>query len=304
MSWPCFARRCRSAIRRAGAAGLLLVPVLGLAQDAQEEINKQIAKLTSDAISARLVGVQAGVLRAAGAAAAQKPNNAWGSYTNFRLKFSSDMDDGLGGSVRSSDSFTTDVGVLGYDRDLSRDTTVGVALDTAKTRHESGNSWGLSPYLAYRFSEHYFAIAKFRYGRFEGGGAKADSYSLGGSLNTVQPFGDWTFRGEAGLASTHTKTRIKLPDMSSSDSDNVWSWNLNGQGDYRFGDGWMAFAGLSANGSDESHSTSLSASAGVEKAFNTDGAVQLKYETKVADNLQAGTDIKTRAVTVSLRWRF
>ena len=40
---------------------------------------------------------------------------------------------------------------------------------------------------------------------------------------------------------------FRRTDMSSSESDNVWSWNLNGQGDYRFGDGWMTFAGLSAN---------------------------------------------------------
>lgn len=281
-------------------ATLLAAHIPDARADAQEEINKQIAKLTSDAISARLTGVAAAA--APGTPSAAKVNNAWGSYTNLGVEFSAPNTPG-GAS-------TTDIALLGYDRDVSKTTTLGVALNTANTRRASGDSWGISPYLAYRFSEHYFAIGRLNYSHGSGS-AKFDSYGLGASLNTLQPIGDFLLKGEAGLFFSHSKVRTPafsspgVPGIAASTRrDDTLGWNLTGDASYRFGSGWSGFIGLSANGADEAHTASLSGNVGIEKAFGTDGAVMLKYDTRLADDAPSGTDIEVRAVTLALRWRF
>lgn len=272
---------------------ILLIAPQAQAQDAQEEINKQIAKLTSDAISARLAGAAVAAARGT-APAAPLPNNAWASYTYSRLKF----------DIPSfgTSTFNTDIGLLGYDRDVSPTTTVGVAINGAKTRHQSGNFYGLSPYLAYRFSERYFTILRLNYGRIDFDGGHGDSYGVGASLNAVHPVNEaLLLKGEAGINYSYSKTRVS---GFSSDSTDSFGWNLTGDASYLLGSEWSGVVGLSANGTNKSNSSSLSGNVGVEKIFGQDGAVSFKYETRLADDAPDGVDLKVHNFTLALRWRF
>ncbi len=283
------------------------------AQNVQEEVNKQIAKLIGDAISSR---VSARALDAAagrpGAAGAEK-NALWGSYTRINADFSG----GAGGAGISSDT-STNAYVAGYDRELTNNLIFGASVNYADTSGSSltttpavpaippffagipatttvtnndSHSKGISPYLTYLFTPNVFGILRLNYTDFSGG----ESYGAAISINGVHRAGDFVARGRLELGSTHSK--------AAGTTSNATNYSGDAEAGYFFTPAVYGHVGLQLSDSNQSNSYAAYARVGIEAQINKSSAVSLKYERKVDDNATFG-NFKVDSVTLAFRLRF
>ena len=251
--------------------------------DAQEEVNKQIAKLIGDAVSTRVSSTTAP------APGAQLPNNAWGSYSRLTV------------DPEGSSSIGTDILVGGYDRDLSKDWVAGVALSYNRSNKFSADGWSLSPYVAYRFNEAIFGVVRAGYSEFDARGVNGDSMSVAGSVNGIHRFGNayGQWRAEIGFSDT---------DMRATGGTNTQSTATSYIGDgelgYYFADGFKGFAGLQLSDTNRQNSYNAFVRFGLEKDLSKTAAISAKYERKVDDNSPSNGGYDIDVFTIAARFRF
>jgi hypothetical protein len=313
-----------AAFRLARAVGTALaigsVPGLAHAQNAQEEVDKQVAKLIGDAISSRVAA------RAAEDAGAEK-NSLWGSYTRLKV----DLPAFPGTPAIDSKS---DVGIVGYDREISQQWLAGVSASYSDTSGFDSNSWSVSPYLAYRFTPALFAIGSLTYGRSEfststptGLGSVAttsgdtEAWGAALSLNGLYRSNNWLAKGRAEVSWTRSESdtgtfvpastftlpfggAIVVPAFAttSSSTDHTTRGSLDGEVGYLFGPGWYGYGGLQASVTDSSDSYQLFGRLGLEYRFAKTASFGVKYEQKIDDN--ANFDIDVYSFTAVLRVAF
>lgn len=263
------------------------------AQNAQEEVNKQIAKLIGDAISNR---VSAKALDAAGQGPANAEKNAlWGSYTRLNVDFSGF---GFTGDSRSN------AYVAGYDRDVTTKFIAGVSVNYVDSSFSGAgfsgdaHSKGISPYLTYLFTKNIFGILRLDYNESSGGGARIENYGAAASLNGVYRSGNLVGRGRLEVGAN----RSDAGGFGGKQSTTTYAGD--GELGYYFTPSVYGHVGLQLSESDSSNSYQASARIGIESNINRTTAVSLKYEKKVDDNLPSGIDVKVDSFTVALRLRF
>lgn len=250
--------------------------------DAQEEVNKQIAKLIGDAVSSRIA------TSITPSAQSQLPNNVWASYSRLTV------------DPEGSSSIGTDIGVVGYDRDYSKDWVFGAALSYNNSNKFDADGWGIAPYAAYRFNKQIFAVVRAGYGEFDFDGGSGDITNVALSLNGIHNFdkvyGQW--RAEIGFSDAD----VKAGGVNSSSS----ATNYIGDGElgYRFGDGFKGFVGLQLSDTNRPDSYFAFARIGLEKEIGKDAAISAKYERKVDDDLPRGADMSVDTFTIAARLRF
>ena len=251
--------------------------------DAQEEVNKQIAKLIGDAVSTRVSSTTSPAQ-----AAAQLPNNAWGSYSRLSV----DPD--------GASSIGTDILVGGYDRDLSKDWVAGVALSYNRSNKFSADGWSLSPYIAYRFNNEIFGVVRAGYSEFDARGSHGDSMSVAGSVNGIHRFGNMygQWRAEIGFSDTDSKAAGRNSHSSST------SYIGDGELGYYFADGLKGFAGLQLSDTNRQNSYNAFVRLGLEKELGKTAAISAKYETKVDDNSPSRGGYSIDVFTIAARVRF
>ena len=282
------------------------------ADASSDEVTKQIAKLIGDAISSRVASV---AVTATAAPSAEK-NNVWGSYTNVDVNVS-----GFSGT-------RTDLFLGGYDRDLTDKFVAGIALSSSDTK-PNGKSWGLTPYVAYRFTDSVFGVVRLDYQRadfdFSGGAAgitfssssKTDIYALSGSINGAWRPGNAAIKGRLEIsgsdADTSTTTAIScaipIPGVcpattSTSSKSTTTVYVADGEIGYYFMPRLYGFVGLQLSDTNRSNSYQASARIGLEQGFAKDSAVFAKYEQQVDNNAPSGVSIDVKSFTVGLRVRF
>lgn len=249
--------------------------------DTQEEVNKQVAKLIGDAISARTAATSE-------ASAAQLPNNIWGSYSRLRV------------DPEGASSVGTDIGTVGYDRDLSKDWILGVALSYNNSNRMNADGWSVSPYAAYRFNQTIFGVVRLGYSEFDARGSSGDSTSVAASLNGVHRFGNWygQWRAEVGFSDTDTSA------AGVHSSTSATSYIGDGELGYHFGSGFKGFAGLQLSDTNRKDSYNAFFRVGVEKELSKDAAISARYERKVDDDLPSNGGVKVDVFTIAARVRF
>ena len=275
------------------AAFLATASSVAFAQNAQEEVNKQIAKLIGDAISNR---VSTKALDAVGQGAANAEKNAlWGSYTRLRVDFSGA---GFNGDSRSN------AYVAGYDRDVTENFIAGVAVNYVDSGGSIGafsidaHSQGISPYLTYLFTKNIFGIVRLDYNESSGGGFRIESYGAAASINGVYRSGDLVGKGRLELGTNRSDAGAL------GGKQNTTLYSGDGELGYYFTPTVYGHVGLQLSETDSPNSYQASARAGVETKIGKNMAVSLKYEKKVDDNLPSGVNIKVDSLTVALRVRF
>ena len=273
---------------RIGLAAILAAFSSAAFSTAQEEVDKQIAKLISDAISSR---VSASVVSQTGAAMPSEPNNIWGSYGRAKIDFS---------AAGFSSNSRTNIYVGGYDRDITNSLILGASLSASDTNNNGGKSWGISPYLAYKFTNSFFGIATYSYSRTDFTGGNSDSNSLGASLNFVHRAGDFLVKGRVGITGGESKTNTVGFSTRSSSTSYVG----DAEAGYFFVPGLYGFVGLQASDTNKSNGYNLFGRIGIEKEFNKNAAVSLRYEAKTDDNQPGGTSVKIDTWTLAARFRF
>jgi hypothetical protein len=250
--------------------------------DSQEEVNKQVAKLIGDAVSTRVSST------VAADGGPQLLNNAWGSYSRLYVE------------PEASKRIGTDITVVGYDRDLGKDWTAGVALSYNATSRLNSHGWDVSPYVAYRFSKNYFGVLRADYSEY--GAPGVDGHTTGGaaSFNGVHDFGNLAakWRVEAGASETDSRSSGTSSTASST------KYLADGELSYRFGYGLTGYVGLQVSDTNRQNTYSTFARAGLEKAIGKDAAISAKYESKVDDNLPSNGDVSVNVFTIAARLRF
>ena len=277
----------------ATAAFLAGASSAAFAQNAQEEVNKQIAKLIGDAISNR---VSAKALDAAGQGPASAEKNAlWGSYTRLNVDFSAF---GFTGDSRSN------MYVAGYDRDVTANFIAGVAVNYVDSSFSGAgfsadaHSKGLSPYLTYLFTKNIFGMLRLDYNESSGGGATIESYGAAASINGVYRSGDLVGRGRLEVGTTKSNSAA----LGGTQSTTIFAGD--GELGYYLTPTLYGHVGLQLSESDSPNSYQASARIGIESNINRTTAVSLKYEKKIDDNLPSGINIKINSFTLALRLRF
>jgi hypothetical protein len=253
--------------------------------DTQEEVNKQISKLIGDAVSTRVSS------SVAAQADAQLPNNVWGTYSNLGIK--------AGGT-----NVHTDIGVVGYDREISKNITVGAALSYSNTGKFDSDDWGISPYIAYRFNTSMFGVLRANYtdGSSDSGSTHTNyrSDGIAASINGVHNFDKvyLQWRGEVGGTESRSSTR----GHSSTTSSTIYI--ADGEVGYRFDNGVRGFAGLQLSTTNRDDSYGAYARIGLEKELGKNGAINIKYETLVDDSYPRGTNLSVDTFSIGARLRF
>ena len=265
------------------------------AQNTQDEVNKQIAKLIGDAISSR-VSARALDASAPGQKSSGTELNAlWGTYTRLNIDFT-------GGDVR------TNVFVGGYDRDVTQNFIAGASVNYADSSGTffvpptvftfDSHSKGISPYLSYMFTKNIFGTLKADYSESSGGGTRTESYGIGAELGGVYRTGDLVAKGRLGIGT------------SRSDSGGIGgkqsTTNYSGDGElgYYFTPTVYGLVGLQLSESDSPNSYQASARVGISANVSRTATLSATYERKVDDNAPAGVDFKVNSFTVGLRVRF
>lgn len=269
--------------RIVGFAAAAALAVSGSAwSDTQDEVNKQVAKLIGDAVSSRVSST------VAGEAGAALPNNAWGSYSRLYV------------DPKGMSSIGTDITVLGYDRDLGKDWTVGVALSYNSTSEFHSHGWNLSPYLAYRFSKSYFAVARADFSDFGAPGITGHGNGLAVSFNGAHDFGNLygKWRVETGVSEFDARSGGVTTTSSST------KYLADGELGYRFGSGFSGFAGVQVSDTNRQDSYATYLRLGVEKEIAKDAAISAKYESKVDDNIPSDSRYSVDVFTIAARFRF
>lgn len=250
--------------------------------DAQEEVNKQIAKLIGDAVSSRIA------VSVAPSAQGQLPNNVWASYSRLTV----DPD--------GSSSIGTDIGVVGYDREYSKDWVFGAALSYNNSNKFDADGWSIEPYAAYRINKEFFVVARAGYAEFDFDGGSGDATGVAFSLNGIHNFdkvyGQW--RAEIGFSESDTQ----VGGINSSSSQT--SYTGDGELGYRFGDGLKGFVGLQLSDTNRKDSYFAYARIGLEKEIGRDAAISAKYERMVDDDLPSGVGMSVDTFTIAARLRF
>lgn len=265
-----------------GLTAAALLASGGVWADTQEEVNKQVAKLIGDAVSTR---VSASVEQSQ---AAPLPNNAWGSYSRLNI------------DPKDSSNIGTDITVLGYDRDLGQNWIAGVAVSYDHTGDINSHGWGVSPYVAYRFSKSYFAVVRADFTNF--GAPGVDGHSSGGaaSFNGAHQFGNLYGKWRVETGVTEADSRSGGVSSTTSATKYLGDAELG----YHFGNGFHGFAGLQVSDTNRKDSYSTFARIGLEKQLAKDAAVSFKYETKVDDNLPSASRMDVDVFTIAARFRF
>ena len=282
--------------------------------DAQEEVNKQIAKLISGAITERIGSSLVSTPTTAKRTGVEDPNNLWGSYTNTAVSFS-----GAGATTGLSTTSNTGIFLAGYDRDLGGGWMAGASATSFTMSTYNYRGWRVSPYAAYNFSDSLFAKATTSLGHGETGystttsrfSAQSDMYGLGLALGTIHKWDAYVLKGEAGVDASHTKmstisTTVPGGVTTNRSIENGGSiWKLDGEASRTFGAGYNAFAGATwsrSKGANQPYS--IHARAGLDKEIAKGSRVTFTYDTKVADNVSGGTKIKIDNYTISANYRF
>ncbi len=266
-----------------GAVGALVGSGTAFA-DTQEEVNKQISKLIGDAVSTRISS-------SAAAPAAALPNNVWGTYSNLGINA-----DGMG--------IHSDIGVVGYDREISRNITIGAAFSYSNTPRLNADGWSIAPYIAYRFNGPLFAVVRANYsdGASSDGGThtrfKGDG--LAASLNGVHDFDKVYLQWRGEIAGVESTARSNGDSTHSSST----LYTADGEVGHRYANGLKIFAGLQLGTANIKDSYAAYARIGVEKMLGKEGSINAKYETKVDDNLPHGTNFRVDTISVGAQLRF
>ena len=265
---------------------------------AQDEVDKQVAKLLGDAISKR---VAATVLQqqAGSGASLSEPNNIYGSYSRLRSDFSS------AGFTTSS---RTNIYVGGYDRSLSDKLILGAAINGGDTGSSSnagiaiaGSDFsGIQPYVSYLFTNSFFVIANANYSRFSTTGASGTSSGGGITLNGVQRFDNFILKGRVGVSGT--RSDFTTAGLTTKTSSTGYSGDL--EGGYYFMPTLYGFVGVQVTGSNKPNSEASYARIGLEQALGTSAAVSVTYEGQAGNNLPTGTSAKSNTWTLAARIRF
>lgn len=322
------------------AAGILLlalgvVPGIVFAQNAQEEVDKQISKAISDAINARVTTSTAAEVASA------PPNNFWA---------------GLGQTTIESSSFDLSVPVLmaGFDRDVRGKAMTGASVAFYSFSDAIGGvqtdfyGFNVSPYFAYIFSRNYFLTAKVNLGSsysessrqtttqtFSGGTTTTTnssfssdtttfSYGLDAAFNVLFRPGNERFliKGLARIGYSASESETYTFQSSSTtlspcpafgpcsffsagsttttaSSDSI-PYGVEGEFGMFFAPKSYGFVGVQYQDSDQPNSNAVYGRLGYEQQFGRAAALGVKYETR----LSGDGDIDVSSIFVTFRMGF
>jgi hypothetical protein len=218
--------------------------------------------------------------------------------------------------------------------DISDKLLVGASGSYSTTSGFDSRTWGVTPYLAYRFTKYIFGIASFDYVRsedsfsqsFSDGGlnttTKSDSttnsYAARASLNGVYRAGNVLTRGRLELARSKSVSDTTssfscdptLPpgfcQAGSEDSTTMWVTSYLGDGElgYFFAPRVYGFAGVQLGASNQDNSYFANVRVGLEAFVARSWALFAKYERRVDDDLPSSIDLDAYSWTVGARVRF
>lgn len=250
--------------------------------DTQDEVNKQVAKLIGDAVSTRVSTT------AAGEPGLKAPNNVWGSYSRLYV------------DPRGESRIGTDISVVGYDRDLGKDWTVGVALSYNDTSRFHSHGWDLSPYVAYRFTNSIFGVARADFTTFGAPGISGHGNGGAASINGAHNFGNLYAKWRLEMGASEFDSRSGGITTTSSSTKYIG----DGEVGYRFGWGLTGYAGLQVSDTNREDSYATYARIGLEKELAKDAAVSVKYERKIDDDVPSDLRYSVDVFTIAARFRF
>lgn len=259
------------------------------ADQTQDEIDKQVAKIVADALSAR-VGATVAAITSVAKEGPIPDNSAWGNYTRLRI---------------SGDSFptsNTNLYIVGYDRTLSRDWIAGVSAAVPDTEKSDTRSFTVTPYAGYIISPNLFAIFSPTYSeaRIKVAGTptfKTHSYGVSGSLNAQYQSGPLTVKGRAGLNWSESS--------SNSQTEDITGGTLAVDVSYAVGPSTRLFGGVQMPMSFSPSSVlSIFGSVGVEQMFTRNLSVSLSYDRKFADDTGASSKTNVESIALVARLAF
>lgn len=264
----------------------LLASVSARADQEQDEVNKQIAKLIGDAISTRVAA------DAAPESNGKPPNSAYGDYSHIGVHV-------------SGFSSNTNLILGGYDREITPNLVLGAAVTYNHTGSSNVDAWSITPYAAYRFNESFFAIGRIGYSETNGDNFDSHATSVAASINGVHDFGSAYVQGRLEIGGNESRTKTSSPFFgNSSTSNRTTTYTGDAEVGYHFEEGLKGFAGLQLQSSDEKNSYEAFARVGLEKEFNKTAAVGIKYETNVDDNLPSNTNLRINVFSINGRILF
>jgi hypothetical protein len=279
-------------------AGVLALSSSAAFATAQDEVDKQVAKMLADAITKRVAATV--VAKPTAAVGAQvEPNSAYGSYSNLRSGFTT--------AALKTDS-RTNIFIGGYDRSLSDKLILGAAAnggDTSNTlstgvASPDSNFTGIQPYLAYIFTENFFVIANAGFSRFSTTGTDGDTTSYGLSLNAAKRFEDFVLKGR--LEGGGSRGSFTTAGVTTSSSTTQHKGDI--EAGFFFAPTLYGYVGYQATGTNKANSNTNYARIGLEHNVNKNAAVALGYESMVNDSLPAGTSMTAKTWTLSARIKF
>lgn len=263
---------------------------------AQEEVDKQVAKLLGDAVAKRIASA---VLDQTTGAAAGGLNNVYALYGRNTVGFNA-----AGGSSTSK----TDFLIGGYDRNLTDKLVLGASVNGSRTGTSNNtgvaaagfSSSGIQPYAAYVFTKNFFVIGKLTYGEGSGGGTSSKSNGGGISLNGLGRWDNFVLKGRV----EGNGTRMQSTTAGLTTSTNSTSTAVDGEAGYFFQPNLYGFVGYQATNASTANSRSDYARIGLEYSINKDAAVSVSYEGKVSDNQPTGTSVSVNTWVIAGRIRF
>lgn len=287
-------------VKKALAASVAAVTSLGTGAvwaTAQDEVDKQVAKLLGDAVAKRVAS--AVIAEQTAGAAAGGLNNVYASYGRNTVGFNA-------GGVNSTSN--TDILVGGYDRNLTDKLVLGAAVNGSRTSTSNNtgvaaagfSGSGIQPYAAYVFTKNFFVIGKLTYGEGSGGGTSVNFNGGGISLNGLGRWDNFVLKGRAEV----NGSRARSTTAGLTTNSNSTSTALDGEAGYFFQPNLYGFVGYQATNASTANSRSDYARIGLEYSINKDAAVSVSYEGKVGDNQPTGTSFSANTWTIAGRIRF
>lgn len=263
---------------------------------AQDEVDKQVAKLLADAVARRVAST---LVEAQGGATASEVNNAYGSYGRNNIGFTA------AGTTTNS---KTDIGVGGYDRALTKDWLLGAAVNGSRTSSSSStgvavagfSSTGISPYVSYIVNNNFYITGKLGYTSGSTTGTTVKSNSAGVSFNGIGKWTNFVLKGRlelTGARSDSTTAGLTTRTNSSSNAVDV-------EAGYFFQPNLYGYLGTQFTSSNQPNSAASYARVGLEYNVNKVASIGTSYEGKVRDNQPSGTSFSSNTWSIYGRIAF
>lgn len=263
---------------------------------AQDEVDKQVAKLLADAVSRRVAST---LVQAQSGTVSSEANNAYGSYSRNNIGFSA------AGTTTNS---KTDLGIGGYDRALTKDWILGAAVNGSRTSSSSStgvaiagfSATGITPYASYIVNNNFYLTGKLGFNRGSTTGTTTSASSVGLSFNGVGKWDNLVLKGRLEL----TGQRADSSTAGVTTRTNSSSSALDGEAGYYFQPNLYGYIGAQFSTSNQPNSAASYARLGLEYNVNKYAAIGTSYEGKVKDNQPTGTSFSSNTWSIYGRIAF